>query len=139
MPKVQGHPGEVQVGRDLTNMLNLADKIGQKRGDTYISTEHFLLALMDDKGEAGRLLKEAGATTKDLEQAIHDLHGGEKIIDANAEEQRQALEKYTIDYTERASQGKLDPVNTSGTPQRRIKRSPCGWPTVTFCPYCSSL
>ncbi|EGQ63290.1 clpB protein, partial [Acidithiobacillus sp. GGI-221] len=56
MPKVQGHPGEVQVGRDLTNMLNLADKIGQKRGDTYISTEHFLLALMDDKGEAGRLL-----------------------------------------------------------------------------------
>ncbi|WP_409408725.1 ATP-dependent chaperone ClpB [Acidithiobacillus ferriphilus] len=110
MPKVQGHPGEVQVGRDLTNMLNLADKIGQKRGDTYISTEHFLLALMDDKGEAGRLLKEAGATIKDLEQAVHDLHGGEKINDVNAEEQRQALEKYTIDYTERASQGKLDPV-----------------------------
>ncbi|MHB8237700.1 MAG: Clp protease N-terminal domain-containing protein, partial [Acidithiobacillus ferrivorans] len=110
LPKVQGHPGEVQVGRDLTNMLNLADKMGQKRGDTYISTEHFLLALMDDKGEAGRLLKEAGATIKDLEQAVHDLHGGEKINDVNAEEQRQALEKYTVDYTERASQGKLDPV-----------------------------
>lgn len=110
MPKVHGQPGEVQVSRDLSNMLNLADKISQKRGDSYISTEHFLLALLEDKGEAGRLLKEAGATSKDLEQAVHDLHGGEKINDANAEEQRQALDKYTTDYTERARQGKLDPV-----------------------------
>ncbi|WP_414039190.1 ATP-dependent chaperone ClpB [Acidithiobacillus sp. M4-SHS-6] len=110
MPKVHGQPGEVQVSRDLNNMFNLADKISQKRGDSFISTEHFLLALLEDKGEAGRLLKGAGATSKDLEQAVHDLHGGEKIKDANAEEQRQALEKYTIDYTERASQGKLDPV-----------------------------
>ena len=110
MPKVQGQPGEVQVSRDLSNMFNLADKISQKRGDSFISTEHFLLALLEDKGEAGRLLKAAGATSKDLEQAVHDLHGGEKIKDANAEEQRQALDKYTIDYTERASQGKLDPV-----------------------------
>ncbi|PKY09884.1 ATP-dependent chaperone ClpB [Acidithiobacillus marinus] len=110
MPKVQGQPGEVQVSRDLSNMFNLADKISQKRGDSFISTEHFLLALLEDKGEAGRLLKAAGATSKDLEQAVHDLHGGEKINDVNAEEQRQALDKYTIDYTERASQGKLDPV-----------------------------
>lgn len=110
MPKVHGQPGEVQVSRDLTNMWNLAEKISQKRGDSYISTEHFLLALLEDKGEAGRLLKEAGATSKDLEQAVHDLHGGEKINDANAEEQRQALDKYTTDYTERARQGKLDPV-----------------------------
>ncbi len=110
MPKVHGQPGEVQVSRDLNNMFNLADKISQKRGDSFISTEHFLLALLEDKGEAGRLLKAAGATSKDLEQAVHDLHGGEKINDANAEEQRQALEKYTIDYTERARQGKLDPV-----------------------------
>ncbi|MBN2679603.1 ATP-dependent chaperone ClpB [Acidithiobacillus montserratensis] len=110
MPKVHGQPGEIQVSRDLSNMFNLADKISQKRGDSFISTEHFLLALLEDKGEAGRLLKAAGATSKDLEQAVHDLHGGEKIKDANAEEQRQALEKYTIDYTERASQGKLDPV-----------------------------
>ncbi len=110
MPKVHGQPGEVQVSRDLTNMFNLADKISQKRGDSFISTEHFLLALLEDKGEAGRLLKAAGATSKDLEQAVHDLHGGEKINDANAEEQRQALEKYTTDYTERARQGKLDPV-----------------------------
>ncbi|MHB1707112.1 MAG: ATP-dependent chaperone ClpB, partial [Acidithiobacillus sp.] len=110
LPKVHGTPGEVSLGRDLSNMLNLADKIAQKRGDTYIATEHFLLALLEDKGEAGRLLKEAGATAKDLEQAINDLHGGEKIKDANAEEQRQALDKYTTDYTERAAQGKLDPV-----------------------------
>ena len=110
LPKVHGTPGEVSLGRDLSNMLNLADKIAQKRGDTYIATEHFLLALLEDKGEAGRLLKEAGATVKDLEQAINDLHGGEKIKDANAEEQRQALDKYTTDYTERAAQGKLDPV-----------------------------
>lgn len=110
MPKVHGQPGDVQVSRDLTNMWNLAEKISQKRGDSYISTEHFLLALLEDKGEAGRLLKEAGATSKDLEQAVHDLHGGEKINDANAEEQRQALDKYTTDYTERARQGKLDPV-----------------------------
>jgi len=110
LPKVEGVPGEVQVGRDLGNLLNLADKIAQKRGDGYISTEHFLLALLEDRGEAGRLFKEAGASAKDLEQAVQELHGGEKINDPNAEEQRQALEKYTIDYTERAAQGKLDPV-----------------------------
>ncbi len=110
LPKVEGRPGEVQIGRDLINLLNLADKIAQKRGDSYISTEHFLLALLEDKGDGGRLFKEAGATSKDLESAITALHGGEKINDPNAEEQRQALEKYTIDYTERAAQGKLDPV-----------------------------
>ncbi len=110
LPKVEGRPGEVQIGRDLINLLNLADKIAQKRGDGYISTEHFLLALLEDKGDGGRLFKEAGATSKDLESAITALHGGEKINDPNAEEQRQALEKYTIDYTERAAQGKLDPV-----------------------------
>ncbi|MEL5849510.1 MAG: Clp protease N-terminal domain-containing protein, partial [Candidatus Igneacidithiobacillus chanchocoensis] len=110
LPKVEGQPGDVQFGRDLVNLLNLADKLAQKRGDGYISTEHFLLALLEDKGEAGRLLKENGATAKDLEAAITALHGGEKINDANAEEQRQALDKYTIDYTERAAQGKLDPV-----------------------------
>ncbi|MEK8088282.1 ATP-dependent chaperone ClpB [Thermithiobacillus plumbiphilus] len=110
LPKVQGTPGEVHVSRDLNNMLNLADKIASQRGDAYIATEHFLLALLDDKGAAGRLLKEAGASRQDLEKAIDDLHGGEKIKDANAEEQRQALEKYTVDMTERAAQGKLDPV-----------------------------
>ena len=110
LPKVEGVPGEVQMGRDLGNLLNLADKIAQKRGDSYISTEHFLLALLEDRGEAGRLFKEAGASSKDLEQAVQELHGGEKINDPNAEEQRQALEKYTLDYTERAAQGKLDPV-----------------------------
>jgi ATP-dependent Clp protease ATP-binding subunit ClpB len=110
LPKVEGVPGEVQMGRDLGNLLNLADKIAQKRGDSYISTEHFLLALLEDRGEAGRLFKEAGASSRDLEQAVQELHGGEKINDPNAEEQRQALEKYTLDYTERAAQGKLDPV-----------------------------
>ncbi|MEW5790241.1 MAG: ATP-dependent chaperone ClpB [Pseudomonadota bacterium] len=110
LPKVHGTPGEVHVSRDLGNMLNLADKIAQQRGDAYIATEHFLLALMEDKGPAGRLLKEAGATKADLEAAVNELHGGEKVKDPNAEEQRQALEKYTVDLTERAAQGKLDPV-----------------------------
>ena len=110
LPKVQGQPGEVQVGRDLANMLNLADKIAARRGDGYISTEHYLLALLEDRGDAGRLMKAAGVTPRDLEQAVTTVHGGEKINDPNAEEQRQTLDKYTVDYTERAAQGRLDPV-----------------------------
>ncbi|MBI1888079.1 MAG: ATP-dependent chaperone ClpB [Nitrosomonadales bacterium] len=110
LPKVEGHGGEVQVGRDLSNLLNLTDKAAQKRGDQFIASEMFLLAACDDKGEAGRLLKQHGVARAPLEQAIDAVRGGETVGSAEAEGQRESLKKYTIDLTERARQGKLDPV-----------------------------
>jgi ATP-dependent Clp protease ATP-binding subunit ClpB len=110
MAKVEGHGGEVQVGRDLSNLLNLTDKAAQKRGDEYIASEMFLLAACDDKGETGRLLKQHGVAKAPLEQAINAVRGGESVGSAESEGQREALKKYTIDLTERARQGKLDPV-----------------------------
>ncbi|MCE1186776.1 MAG: ATP-dependent chaperone ClpB, partial [Rhodocyclales bacterium] len=110
LPKVQGHGGEVSIGRDLGNLLNLTDKAAQQRGDEFIASEMFLLALADDKGEAGRLLKEAGLTKKALEQAVEAVRGGQNVDSAEAEGQREALKKYCLDLTERARQGKLDPV-----------------------------
>ncbi|HUX89220.1 MAG TPA: ATP-dependent chaperone ClpB [Gallionellaceae bacterium] len=110
LPKVEGHGGEVQVGRDLTNILNLTDKEAQKRGDQFIASEMFLLALTGDKGEAGRLLKTHGVQRAPLEQAISAVRGGASVENAESEGQREALKKYTIDLTERARMGKLDPV-----------------------------
>ena len=110
LPKVQGHGGEVSVGRDLGNLLNLTDKAAQQRGDEFIASEMFLLALADDKGETGRLLKEHGLTRKALEQAIDAVRGGQNVGSADAESQREALKKYCVDLTERARQDKLDPV-----------------------------
>jgi ATP-dependent Clp protease ATP-binding subunit ClpB len=110
LPTVEGAGGEVHVSNDLSKLLNLTDKYAQKRGDQYISSELFLLAALEDKGEFGRLLKEAGVSKNGVEKAIEAMRGGQKVEDANAEEGRQALEKYTIDLTERAEQGKLDPV-----------------------------
>jgi ATP-dependent Clp protease ATP-binding subunit ClpB len=110
LPKVEGHGGEVQIGRDLSNLLNLADKEAQKRGDQFIASEMFLLALAGDKGEAGRLLKTHGVQRAPLEQAISAVRGGESVENAESEGQREALKKYTIDLTERARMGKLDPV-----------------------------
>ncbi|MDD3355154.1 Clp protease N-terminal domain-containing protein, partial [Zoogloea sp.] len=110
LPKVQGHGGDVSVGRDLGNLLNLTDKAAQQRGDEFIASEMFLLALADDKGEAGRLLKENGLTKKALEQAIDAVRGGQTVGSADAESQREALKKFCVDLTERARQGKLDPV-----------------------------
>ena len=110
LPKVEGHGGEVQVGRDLSNLFNLTDKEAQKRGDQFIATEMFLLALSGDKGEAGRLLKTHGVSRAPLEQAINAVRGGASVENAESEGQREALKKYTIDLTERARQGKLDPV-----------------------------
>jgi ATP-dependent Clp protease ATP-binding subunit ClpB len=107
---VQGHGGEVSVGRDLGNLLNLTDKAAQQRGDEFIASEMFLLALADDKGETGRLLKEHGLTKKALEQAIDAVRGGQNVGSADAESQREALKKFCVDLTERARQGKLDPV-----------------------------
>ncbi len=110
LPKVEGHGGEVQVGRDLSNLLNLTDKAAQKRGDEFIASEMFLLAACDDKGEMGRLLKLHGVARAPLEQAINTVRGGETVGSAESEGQRESLKKYTIDLTERARQGKLDPV-----------------------------
>ncbi len=102
--------GEVHVSNQLGILLNLTDKYAQKRGDQYISSELFVLAALEDKGELGRILREAGAFKPGLEKAIETLRGGQQVQDPNVEDQRQALEKYTLDLTERAEQGKLDPV-----------------------------
>src|SRR5207302_1344940 len=110
LPVVEGEPGEVRMGRDLANLLNVADKEAQKRGDQYIASELFLLAAAADKGNVGRLLKQAGVTRAALEKAIEEVRGGETVQGQADESQRQALEKYTLDLTERARQGKLDPV-----------------------------
>ncbi len=110
LPRVEGTGGDVQLSQALGRLLNLADKYAQKRGDDYIASEMFLLAAVEDTGELGRLLKAAGATRQNIEQAIDAARGGEKVTTENAEENRGALDKYTIDLTERARQGKLDPV-----------------------------
>jgi ATP-dependent Clp protease ATP-binding subunit ClpB len=110
LSQVEGAAGEVHISSDLGRLLNLTDKYAQQRGDQYISSELFVLAAVEDKGEVGRLLREAGASKAGIEKAIEEMRGGQQVQDPNAEEQRQALAKYTIDLTERAEQGKLDPV-----------------------------
>ncbi|MEO6147503.1 MAG: ATP-dependent chaperone ClpB [Sulfuriferula sp.] len=110
LPKVEGHGGEVQISRELNNLFNLTDKEAQKRGDQFIASELFLLVACDDKGEVGRLLKQHGVARQALDSAIKQVRGGENVASADAEGQREALNKYTLDLTERARQGKLDPV-----------------------------
>ena len=110
LPKVEGTGGEIQPSRDLVNLFNLTDKEASKRGDQFIASELFLLAAVDDKGEAGRLMRENGATRRALEAAIQEVRGGEGVDTQEAEGQRQALNKYTLDLTDRARRGKLDPV-----------------------------
>ncbi len=132
LPQVEGTGGDVQISGDLNKLLNLADKLAQKRNDQFISSELFLLAALDDRGELGRALKSVGLKREALEAAIDDLRGGAKVDDAGAEENRQALEKYTVDLTERATQEKLDPVigrddeirRTIQVLQRRTKNNP---------------
>jgi len=110
LPQVQGTDGNVQISRELNGLLNQADKEAQQLNDTYIASEMFLLAAADDKGEAGRLARQYGLTRKSLEAAIAAVRGGAQVHSADAESQREALKKYTIDLTERARAGKLDPV-----------------------------
>ncbi|CAG0899684.1 unnamed protein product [Cyprideis torosa] len=110
MPTVQGVAGEVHISNDLGRLLNVTDKLAQDRKDGYISSELFVVACVDDKGKVGDLLRKNGASSDAILKAVEKMRGGEKVNDPNAEEQRQALEKYTIDLTERAEQGKLDPV-----------------------------
>ena len=132
LSKVEGGEGDVHVSNDLARLLNVCDKLSQKRKDKFISSELFVLAALEDKGRLGQILRENGAVKGSIERAIDDLRGGKTVEDADAEEQRQALEKYTIDLTERAEQGKLDPVigrddeirRTIQVLQRRTKNNP---------------
>lgn len=132
LPKVEGAAGEVHISNDLNRIFNLTDKLAQKRKDQYLSSELFLLAAVDDKGSLGDLLRQSGVNPKTLEKAIDEDRGGQTVQDPNAEEQRNALAKYTIDLTERAQQGKLDPVigrdaeirRTIQVLQRRTKNNP---------------
>jgi len=132
LPSVQGSAGEVYPSNELGRLLNLTDKLAQQRKDQYISSELFVLAAVEDRGEVGAILRKAGASKGALERAIEALRGGQAVNDPNAEEQRQALEKYTIDLTEKAEQGKLDPVigrddeirRTIQVLQRRTKNNP---------------
>ncbi len=129
---VEGAGGEVLLGNDLNKLLNVTDKLAQQRGDQFISSELFVLAACDDRGELGRILKADGTTRAALEKAIDEVRGGAKVQDPGAEENRKALEKYSIDLTERASLGKLDPVigrddeirRTIQVLQRRTKNNP---------------
>jgi len=132
LAKVEGSDGDVQPSAELIRVLNLCDKLAQKRGDSYISSELFLLAAFDSRGGVSDLLKSAGLTSEKLTNAIDQLRGGEGVNDQGAEDQRQALKKYTIDLTERAESGKLDPVigrdeeirRTIQVLQRRTKNNP---------------
>jgi ATP-dependent Clp protease ATP-binding subunit ClpB len=120
LPKVEGAGGEVSVSRELGNLLNLTDKEAQKRGDQFIASELFLLALTHDKGETGRLLKQHGGSREAIEKAIEAVRGAESVQNPEAEGQREALKKYTVDITERARAGKLDPVIGRDDEIRRV-------------------
>ena len=132
LPKVTGTQGDVQIGRDLVRALNLTEKEAMARGDQFISTEMFLLAVTDTDTDAGRILTSAGVTKKLLEAAVNAVRGGENVNDADGETGRDAIKKYTVDLTERARQGKLDPVigrddeirRTMQILQRRTKNNP---------------
>jgi len=118
--KVSGREGELHLSNDLMRLLNVTDKLAQQRKDSYISSELFILAALEDKGAIGQVLRQAGAEKALLEQAIEQLRGGQKVDAPNAEEQRQSLEKYTIDLTQQALQGKLDPVIGRDDEIRRV-------------------
>ncbi|MCG7992017.1 MAG: ATP-dependent chaperone ClpB [Candidatus Thiodiazotropha lotti] len=132
LSRVEGAAGDLHISNDLGRLLNQTDKLAQQRNDQYISSELFVLAAVEDKGELGEMLRNAGAAKEVLEQSIEKMRGGQNVDDPNAEDQRQALEKYTIDLTERAEQGKLDPVigrddeirRTIQVLQRRTKNNP---------------
>jgi len=132
LPKVEGTPGDIHVGNDLGRLLNVADKLAQQRGDQFISSELYVLACFEDRATLARILKDCGFSKAAVEKAIDEVRGGEKVQDANAEEGRQALEKFTIDLTKRATDGKLDPVigrddeirRTIQVLQRRTKNNP---------------
>ncbi len=132
LPKVEGAGGDVHISSDLNKLFNITDKLAQTRKDQYISSELFVLAAMDDKSPLRTVMEQAGAVRGAIEKAIDEMRGGQQVNDPNAEDTRQALEKYTIDLTERAEQGKLDPIigrddeirRTIQILQRRTKNNP---------------
>src|SRR3569833_2167070 len=124
-PKVSGTGGHVQIGRDLLALLNLADKEAQKMGDQFIASEMVLLAMAEDKSDAGRLAREYGLSRKALEAANTAVRGGANVNSQEAEGQREALKKYTMDLTERARMGKLDPVIGRDDEIRRGRAANC--------------
>ncbi len=132
LPRVSGAAGEINLSNETIKLLNVTDKLAQKRGDQYIASELFVLAALDLKGVLADFLNNHGANREAIENAIEDMRGGEQVVDPNAEESRQALEKYTIDLTERAEQSKLDPVigrdeeirRSIQVLQRRTKNNP---------------
>ncbi|AIS11017.1 protein disaggregation chaperone [Pseudomonas chlororaphis subsp. aurantiaca] len=132
LPKIQNPTGDVNMSQDLARLLNQADRLAQQKGDQFISSELVLLAAMDENSKLGKLLLGQGVSKKALENAINNLRGGEAVNDANVEESRQALDKYTVDLTKRAEDGKLDPVigrddeirRTIQVLQRRTKNNP---------------
>ena len=132
LPRVEGAGGDVHVGNELSKLLNITDKLAQDRGDQYISSELFVLAALNANSPLKAVMEQAGAVTGAVEKAIDDLRGGQQVDDPNAEDTRQALEKFTIDLTERAEQGKLDPIvgrddeirRTIQILQRRTKNNP---------------
>ena len=120
LPSVRGQEGNINVSNDLSRLLNLTDKFAQQRGDAFIASELFVLAALDDKGAVGEALRAAGVQKVRLEAAIDKIRGGETVQSESAEDQRQALEKYTIDLTARAESGKLDPVIGRDEEIRRV-------------------
>lgn len=132
LPSIDNHDGDVHMSNELGRLLNLADKFAQKRGDQFITSEAVLVALLEDRGEVGKLLKRLGASSQAVEKAIDDYRGGDQVMDSGAEDNRQALSKFTIDLTQRAEEGKLDPVigrddeirRTIQVLQRRTKNNP---------------
>ncbi|SEI09559.1 ATP-dependent chaperone ClpB [Pseudomonas asplenii] len=132
LPKIQNPTGDVNMSQDMARLLNQADRLAQQKGDQFISSELVLLAAMDENSKLGKLLLSQGVSKKALENAINNLRGGAAVNDANVEESRQALDKYTVDLTKRAEEGKLDPVigrddeirRTIQVLQRRTKNNP---------------
>ena len=132
LPKIQSPTGDVNLSQDLARLLNQADRLAQQKGDQFISSELVLLAAMDENTRLGKLLLGQGVSRKALENAVANLRGGEAVNDPNVEESRQALDKYTVDMTKRAEEGKLDPVigrddeirRTIQVLQRRTKNNP---------------
>jgi len=132
LPRVEGAGGDVHIGNDLSRLFNITDRLAQKRDDQYISSELFALAAMDDKSPLLGIMQHAGAVRGAIEKAVDEIRGGQQVQDPSAEDTRQALEKFTIDVTERAEQGKLDPIvgrddeirRTIQILQRRTKNNP---------------
>ena len=132
LPVVSSPDGEIHLSQNMARLFNLTDKLAQQRGDQYVASELVLLAMLDGKSDAGKVLKECGVNRQSLENAINNMRGGDSVSDPNAEETRQALDKYCIDLTERAESGKLDPVigrddeirRTIQVLQRRTKNNP---------------